>query len=129
MAALQCSLDGRSVGAGFSMVVKVEQGILNTEMSKAAQRVHGISDKDIGEGFSFQVAWTHFLWWLESLSNAAVQSTDSSDSEEDEVDELPSTLPETPLIIIAAHNGVRSLGVRHCSDEHLLWLQGRMHRS
>ena len=71
-----------------------------------AAEVHGISDDEIAQGPDFVEAWARFLQWTDALLNTSVQE-DGWDTDEDEPRAVQ--LTETPVLLLAAHNGVRPL--------------------
>ena len=73
--------------------------------STEAAAVHGISDAEIAQGPNFVEAWTRFLLWTEALLNTSIQE-DVWDSDDDEP--RAPRLEETPVLLLAAHNGARA---------------------
>ena len=68
--------------------------------------MHGILDDEIAQGPDFVEAWARFLQWTDALLNMCVQE-DGWDTDEDEPRAVQ--LTETPVLLLAAHNGVRPL--------------------
>ena len=57
-------------------------------------------------GPNFVETWGRFLQWTEDLLNASVQEVDP-DTDEDEP--RAPQLEETPVLLLAGHNGARTL--------------------
>ena len=103
LAACHAPADHRLPGGSYSSTIWVDPQILKERGAEAAE-VHGISDAEITQGPDFVEAWARFLQWTDALLNTFVQE-DGWDTDEDE----PRTqqLTETPVLLLAAHNGVR----------------------
>jgi DNA polymerase III epsilon subunit-like protein len=104
LAATHAPADSRMAGGSFSTVVRVDPEILQERGSEAAE-VHGISEEEIAEGPNFQEAWGRFLQWLDALLNSRIIESDPETS--DEEPPQPQLLDEPPVLLLAAHNGVR----------------------
>jgi len=100
IAAVHAHGDIRMKGEAFSTTIRVEPGILESR-GKDASKVHGITDEEIKQGPTFREAWTRLLKWIDDVANITVQGEDSDDDMG-----LP-TLLEDPIIVLAAHNGIR----------------------
>ena len=105
LAACHAPADHRLAGGSYSSTVRVDPQILKERGAEAAE-VHGISDAEIAQGPDFAEAWARFLQWTDDLLNTSVQE-DCSDTD-DEEPRAPQ-LTETPMLLLAAHNGVRAL--------------------
>ena len=103
LAATHAPADARLAGSSFSTVIWVEPQILQ-ERGAAAAAVHGITDEEIVRGPSFPETWRRFLQWVQGLLDNAVQNVDT-DTEDDEPREPQ--VEESPVLLLAAHNGVR----------------------
>ncbi len=90
-------------------MVCVDPKILKERGGEAAA-VHGITDEEIALGPCFREAWERFLRWTEDLLNTAVvESLEiATDTDDDEL--RAPQLEETPVLLLAAHNGVRASG-------------------
>ena len=107
LAAFQSPADGLLPGSSFSTIVRVDPAILRERGGEAAE-VHGISSEEIAEGPSFVEAWALFLQWVEGLLNTAVLESDSDSSDSSDAEaHLPRVPERPPLVILAAHNGIR----------------------
>ena len=104
LAAIQLHSTGDMLGCIFSTTVAVESNILDARGAEAAN-VHGISHEEISAGPAFPEAWNRFLQFVESLSDNHMQET-CMDSD-DECAELPTISQEPPIILLAAHNGIK----------------------
>ena len=104
LAATQAPADPRLAGSSYSTVVCVDPMILKERGSDAAA-VHGITDEEISLAPSFVEAWARFVRWTEDLLNIAVVDIDM-DTDDDEP--RAPQLEETPVLLMAAHNGVRA---------------------
>ena len=83
-------------GAAFSTVVKAS-------VQDSAFHAHCIEANEIAQGPPFAVVWQRFVSFVEELQRQSV--LDQSDSE---CDDTSVVLPfELPLVILAAHNGVK----------------------
>ena len=69
--------------------------------------MHGITDEEIALGPCFREAWAGFLRWADDLLNTAVVDIDT-DTDDDEP--RAPQLEESPVLLMAAHNGVRASG-------------------
>ena len=107
LAALHAPADHRLAGGSYSSTVRVDPQILKERGTEAAA-VHGISDEELELGPNFVEAWGRFLQWTEDLLNASVQEVDP-DTDEDEP--RAPQLEEMPVLLLAAHNGVRTVAV------------------
>ena len=105
LAAMRAPADARYMGGCFCTVVQVDPEILRERGGEAAA-VHGISDDEIAKGPCFVEAWHRFLEWTEDLLNMAV--TESEPDTDDDDPRLPRLLHEPPILVLAAHNGVRA---------------------
>ncbi len=105
LAAMRAPEDSRSLGGSFCTVVRVDPAILR-ERGGAAAAVHGIADEEIAQGPCFVEAWRRFLDWTEDLLNTAV--TESEPETDDDDPRLPRLPDEPPILLLAAHNGVRA---------------------
>jgi DNA polymerase III epsilon subunit-like protein len=103
LAATHAPTDARAMGGSYSTTVWVEPHILQERGAEAAT-VHGISDEEIALGPGFSEAWARFLHWTECLLNTAIEGSDA-DTDDDEA-QAPRP-EETPVLLLAAHNGVR----------------------
>ena len=103
LAACHAPADHRLPGSSYSTTVRVDLQILNERGAEAAE-VHGISEDEIAQGPDFAEAWARFLQWTEALLNTSVKE-DEWDTDEDEP-RVPQLI-ETPMLLLAAHNGVR----------------------
>ena len=92
-------------GASFAEVIRVSDEILQTDGAKAAARVHGISNEELMNGPRFTEAYVRFLYFLQSLTDTAVQ--EDSDSSADSTSGLPSLKEPVPQMMLIAHNGFR----------------------
>ena len=104
LAASHAPADHRLAGGNYSTTVRVDPQILKERGTEAAA-VHGISDAEIAQGPNFVEAWTRFLLWTEALLNTSIQE-DVWDSDDDEP--RAPRLEETPVLLLAAHNGARA---------------------
>ena len=104
LAAFQSPADGLLPGSSFSTIVRVDPAILRERGGEAAE-VHGISSEEIAEGPSFVEAWALFLQWIDGLLNTAVLESDGDSSDAEA--HLPRVPERPPLVILAAHNGIR----------------------
>ena len=104
LAATHAPADPRLAGSRYSTVVCVDPKILKERGGEAAA-VHGITDEEIALGPCFREAWQRFLRWTEDLLNTAVVGIDT-DTDDDEP--RSPQLEETPVLLMAAHNGVRA---------------------
>ena len=68
--------------------------------------MHGIADDEIAQGPCFVEAWRRFLDWTDFLLNTAVTESDP-DTDDDDDPRLPRLPGEPPILLLAAHNGVR----------------------
>ena len=109
LAATQAPTNPRYLGASFSMIVRVDPEVL-AERGDAAEAVHGITKEEISKGTAFPDAWQQFVQWTDDLLNMAVVEQGESDSE---VDLETRLMPETPTLLMAAHNGQNTLCFRH----------------
>ena len=106
LAAMRAPEDSRSsLGGSFCTVVRVDPAILR-ERGGAAAAVHGIADEEIAQGPCFPEAWRRFLDWTDFLLNTAV--TESEPDTDDDDPHLPRLPDEPPILLLAAHNGVRA---------------------
>ena len=90
----------------FCTVVRVDPAILK-ERGGEAFTVHGISSEEIAQGPCFVEAWRRFLDWTEDLLNMAVTESEP-DTDDDDDPRLPRLPDEPPILLLAAHNGVRA---------------------
>ena len=107
LAAAHAPADGRLAGSSYSSVVAVDAHILQ-ERGGAASLVHGIANEEIALGPTFAEAWGRFLHWTRALLDSAVREevVDTDD------DEPRAPFPEeAPVLLLAGHNGVRTLVV------------------
>ena len=104
LAACHAPADHRLAGGSYSSTVRVDPQILKERGAEAAE-VHGISDAEIAQGPDFAEAWARFLQWTDDLLNTSVQ--EGSSDTDDEEPRAPQ-LTETPMLLLAAHNGVRA---------------------
>jgi hypothetical protein len=104
LAATHAPADPRLAGSSYSTTVRVDPQILKERGAEAAT-VHGISDEEIALGPSFLEAWARFLQWTDGLLNDAVLEGDV-DTDDDEP-HAPH-VSESPVLLLAAHNGVRA---------------------
>ena len=96
--------DVRSPGGSFCTVVSVDPQVLE-ERGAEAEAVHGISAAESAQGPNFIEAWRRFLQWTDALLQAAVvESPPDTDDEEPREPRMPD---EPPVLLLAAHNGVR----------------------
>ena len=95
--------DPRLEGSSYSTVVCVDPQILKERGGEAAA-VHGITDEEIALGPCFREAWARFLRWADDLLNTAV--VDIIDTETDDDEPRATQLEESPVLLLAAHNGV-----------------------
>ena len=105
LAATHAPADHQLPGGSFSSIVWVDPMILKERGGEAAA-VHCISDQEIALAPKFVEAWARFLQWTEDLLNGSVQD-DNPDTSEDEP--RAPQLEEAPVLLLAAHNGVRAL--------------------
>ena len=105
LAAMRAPADARFIGDSFCTVVRVDPAILR-ERGGAAATVHGIAEEEIAQGPCFPEAWRRFLDWTEDLLNTAV--TESKPETDDDDPRLPRLPDEPPILLLAAHNGVRA---------------------
>ena len=106
LAATHAPADHRAAGSNYSTVVRVDPAILRERGGEAAV-VHGISNEEIALGPCFLEAWARFLEWIESLLNSTVlEIAQDTDDDEPRSPRLPE---EPPILLLAAHNGVRAL--------------------
>jgi hypothetical protein len=97
-------------GACFAQVVKVPDEILRTPAGIAASAVHGIDSSEIAESHTFPTVWARFLEFVERCLNDHVQEDAESASDEELA---PARMPdEPPTLLVAAHNGYGSKGLR-----------------
>ena len=66
-----------------------------------------ITEQEIAQGPCLEVAWGRFLQWIDALLNSQVIESDPETS--DEEPPQPRLLDEPPVLLLPAHNGVRSL--------------------
>ena len=104
LAATHAPADSRLAGSSYSTIVRVDPQILKERGGEAAA-VHGITDEEIALGTSFLEAWARFLHWTEDLLNNAVREL-QADTDDDEP-HAPQ-LEESPILLLAAHNGARA---------------------
>ena len=104
LAACHAPADHLLAGGSYSSTVRVGPQILKERGAEAAE-VHGISDDEIAQGPDFAEAWARFLQWTDALLNTSVQE-DGWDTDEDEPRAVQ--LTERPVLLLAAHNGVRT---------------------
>ena len=104
LAATHAPADPRLAGSSYSTVVCVDPQIL-TERGGEAATVHGITAEEVALSPCFMEAWARFLQWIEGLLNNAVLDIDI-DTDDDEP--RAPQLEETPVLLLAAHNGVRA---------------------
>ncbi len=107
LAATHAPADPRLAGSSYSTVVCVDPQILKERGGEAAA-VHGITDEEISLGPCFREAWARFLQWVEGLLNTAVVESLDIDTETDDDEPRAPQLEETPVLLLAAHNGVRT---------------------
>ena len=94
-------------GPSYATVVSVESEILTARGADAA-KVHKIDDAEIALGPSFPEVWSRFLEFVEYLLNTTVhEDSDSSSDSADGSPRLARPPDETPLLLLAAHNGHR----------------------
>jgi DNA polymerase III epsilon subunit-like protein len=105
LAAMRAPANPRYMGDCFCTVVRVDPAILRDRGGEAAA-VHGISDDEIAKGPCFPEAWRRFLDWAEDILNIAV--TESEPDTDDDNPARPRLPDEPPLLLLAAHNGVRA---------------------
>ncbi len=99
--------DPRLEGSSYSTVVSVDPQILKERGGEAAA-VHGITDEEISLGPCFREAWARFLQWVEGLLNTAVVESLDIDTDTDDDEPRAQQLEESPVLLMAAHNGVRA---------------------
>ena len=104
LAATHAPADPRLAGSSYSTVVRVDPQILKERGGEAAA-VHLIADEEIAQGPSFLEAWARFLRWTEDLLNNAVLELEA-DTDDDEP--RAPQLEESPVLLLAAHNGARA---------------------
>ena len=104
LAATHAPADPRLAGSSYSTVVRVDPQILKERGGEAAS-VHLIADEEIAQGPSFLEAWARFLHWTEDLLNNAVLELEA-DTDDDEP--RAPQLEESPILLLAAHNGARA---------------------
>ena len=104
IAATHAPADPRLAGSSYSTVVCVDPRILKERGGEAAT-VHLIPD-EIALAPSFVEAWERFLRWTEDLLNTAVVESLDIDTETDDDEPRAPQLEETPVLLMAAHNGV-----------------------
>ena len=109
LAALHAPADHRLAGGSYASTICVDPQILEERGAEAAE-VHGISDNEIAQGPDFAEAWARFLQWTDALLNASVKE-DDWDTDEDEP--RAPELTKLPVLLLAAHNGVRSSAPAH----------------
>ncbi len=109
LAATHAPADPRLAGSSYSTVVCVDPQILKERGGEAAA-VHGITDEEISLGPCFREAWARFLQWVEGLLNTAVVESLDIDTETDDDEPRAQQLEESPVLLMAAHNGVRASG-------------------
>jgi DNA polymerase III epsilon subunit-like protein len=107
LAATQAPADPRLEGSSYSTVVSVDPQILKERGGEAAA-VHGITDEEISLGPCFREAWARFLQWVEGLLNTAVVESLDIDTDTDDDEPRAQQLEESPVLLMAAHNGVRA---------------------
>ena len=105
-AAVQAFPNGTLPGLTFDTTVAVELSILETRGQEAA-KVHGISLQEIHAGPAFPQVWHRFICFVESLSNICIQNISLDSDDEQGMSALPAISEEPPLILIAAHNGLK----------------------
>ena len=105
LAATHAPADHQLPGGSYSSIVWVDPMILKERGGEAAA-IHGISDQEIALAPKFVEAWVRFLQWTEDLLNGTAQD-DHPDTDEDEP--RAPQLEEAPVLLLAAHNGVRAL--------------------
>ena len=108
LAAVHSPGDHRVPGSGFSTIVRVDPEILQERGGEAA-KVHGISAEEIAQGPPFPEAWARFQRWTDDLLNSSVLESDQDTS--DDEPRAPHIPEEPPTLVLAAHNGARSLHV------------------
>jgi len=106
IAATHAPTDPRLEGSSYSTVVSVDPKILKERGGEAAA-VHGITDEEIALGPCFREAWARFLRWTEDLLNTAVVESLEIDTETEDDEPRAPQLEESPVLLMAAHNGVR----------------------
>ncbi len=107
LAATHAPADPRLMGSSYSTVVSVDPQILKERGGEAAT-VHGITDEEISLGPCFREAWERFLRWTEDLLNTAVVESLEIDTETEDDEPRAPQLEESPVLLMAAHNGVRA---------------------
>jgi DNA polymerase III epsilon subunit-like protein len=103
LAATHSPADSRLAGSSYSTVVRVDPQLLQAR-GGAAAAIHGITDEEIARGPDFLEAWGRFLQWVRRLLDTAVIEMDT-DTDDDEP--RAPQVAETPVLLLAAHNGVR----------------------
>ena len=109
LAATHAPADPRLMGSSYSTVVSVDPQILKERGGEAAA-VHLITDEEIFQGPSFWEAWVRFLQWVEGLLNTAVVESLDIDTDTDDDEPRAPQLEESPVLLMAAHNGVCASG-------------------
>ena len=105
-AAVQAFQNSILPGLTFDTTVAVEPSILEARGQEAA-KVHGITPQEIFAGPAFPEVWRRFICFVESLSNTCIQDVSLDSDDEQELPVLPTISEEPPLIVIAAHNGIK----------------------
>jgi DNA polymerase III epsilon subunit-like protein len=82
--------------------------VVNPLVMSSGPAVHGISDTELMKGPTFNVAFSRFVYFLESLVDNAF-STDDEDSSIELPDQptLPHVKAESPEVVVVAHNGIK----------------------
>ena len=109
LAATHAPADPRLMGSSYSTVVSVDPQILKERGGEAAA-VHLITDEEISQGPCFREVWARFVRWTEDLLNTAVVESLDIDTDTDDDEPRAPQLEESPLLLMAAHNGVRASG-------------------
>ena len=107
LAAVHAQRDARFVGGGFSALVQVEPAILETDVSRRAEAVHGISPQEVAAlGLDFEAVWGAFLAWTDHLVNDFVGTPSSSSDSDAEDAEDVARLPQAgeARLLLVGHN-------------------------
>ena len=102
IAAIHSHSDVRMTGGCFSSTVRVDEDVLAARGREAFQ-VHGITNGEIYRSPDFKEVWQRLLQWIDDIKNNAT-TCDEFDSEDDIG--APKLLEE-PVVVLAAHNGIK----------------------
>ena len=111
------------VGAAEALTGSVFSSVVSASSVPAGPPVHGIDREEIAQGPPFPEVWRRFTAFAEELVAMTVVE-DSESSQDAPHSPLPSLPEDPPVLVLAAHNGLRfdfAMLLCECSRHNMSW--------